>query len=106
MSFVVDTSILVAWFLNEKADPRVEAAFNAITRVQTRAPDLLYYELRNALLVSERRSRCERETGNHRNDRGEGHCCDKGQHKVSTDAVRSARQCLGQEGRREGAVGW
>jgi predicted nucleic acid-binding protein len=57
LSFVVDTSILVAWFLNEKTDPRVEAAFNAITRVQTRAPDLLYYELRNALLVSERRSR-------------------------------------------------
>ena len=57
MSFVVDASILAAWFLNEKADPRVEAAFDTVTRVETRAPILLYYELRNALLVSERRNR-------------------------------------------------
>jgi predicted nucleic acid-binding protein len=57
LSFVVDASILAAWFLNEKADPRVEAAFDTVTRVETRAPILLYYELRNALLVSERRNR-------------------------------------------------
>ena len=57
MSFVVDASILAAWFLNEKTDPRVEAAFDTVTRVETRAPILLYYELRNALLVSERRNR-------------------------------------------------
>ena len=57
MSFVVDASILAAWFLNEKSDPRVEAAFDTVTRVETRAPILLYYELRNALLVSERRNR-------------------------------------------------
>lgn len=57
MSFVIDASILAAWFLNEKSDPRVEAAFDAVTRVETRAPILLYYELRNALLVSERRNR-------------------------------------------------
>ena len=46
-----------AWFLNRKFDPRVEAAFDTVTRVETRAPILLYYELRNALLVSERRNR-------------------------------------------------
>ena len=57
MSFVVDASILAAWFLDEKSDPRVEAAFDTVTRVETRAPILLYYELRNALLVSERRNR-------------------------------------------------
>jgi predicted nucleic acid-binding protein len=57
LSFVVDASILAAWFLNEKTDPRVEAAFDTVTRVETRAPILLYYELRNALLVSERRNR-------------------------------------------------
>ena len=57
MSFVVDASILAAWFLDEKSDPRVEAAFDTLTRVATRAPILMYYELRNALLVSERRNR-------------------------------------------------
>jgi predicted nucleic acid-binding protein len=57
LSLVIDASILVAWFLDEKSDPRVEAAFDTIARVETRAPNLFYYEIRNALLVSERRNR-------------------------------------------------
>jgi predicted nucleic acid-binding protein len=57
LSFVVDASILAAWFLDEKRDPRVEAAFDMAARVETRAPSLLYYEIRNALIVSERRNR-------------------------------------------------
>ena len=57
MSLVIDASILVAWFLEEKSDPRVEAAFDTIARVETLAPSLFYYEIRNALLVSERRNR-------------------------------------------------
>ena len=57
MSLVIDASILVAWFLDEKPDPRVEAAFDTVARVETLAPSLFYYEIRNALLVSERRNR-------------------------------------------------
>lgn len=57
MSLVLDASILVAWFLDEKSDPRVEAAFDTIARVETLAPSLFYHEIRNALLVSERRNR-------------------------------------------------
>ena len=57
MSFIVDASILAAWFLDEKSDRRVEMAFDTVTRVETRAPSLLYYEIRNALLASERRKR-------------------------------------------------
>lgn len=57
MSFVTDASVLAAWFLDEKADPRVEAAFEALSRVEARAPGLFYYEIRNALLMSERRRR-------------------------------------------------
>jgi len=57
LSFVIDASILTAWFLDEKRDPRVEAAFDTATRVETRAPNLLHYEIRNALLISERRNR-------------------------------------------------
>ncbi len=57
MSFVIDASILAAWFLDEKSDPRVEAAFDTVARVETLAPSLFSYEIRNALLVSERRNR-------------------------------------------------
>jgi predicted nucleic acid-binding protein len=57
LSFVVDASILAAWFLDEKRDPRVEAAFDTAARIETRAPNLLYYEIRNALLMGERRNR-------------------------------------------------
>jgi predicted nucleic acid-binding protein len=57
LSFVIDASILAAWFLDEKSDPRVEAAFDMVARVETLAPSLFYYEIRNALLVSERRNR-------------------------------------------------
>jgi predicted nucleic acid-binding protein len=54
---VIDASILVAWFLDERSDPTVEAAFDMVARVETLAPILFYYEIRNALLVSERRNR-------------------------------------------------
>jgi predicted nucleic acid-binding protein len=57
LSLVIDASILVAWFLGEKSDPTVEAAFHIVARVETLAPILFYYEIRNALLVSERRNR-------------------------------------------------
>jgi predicted nucleic acid-binding protein len=54
---VIDASILAAWFLDEKSDPRVETAFDTVARVETLAPSLFYYEIRNALLASERRNR-------------------------------------------------
>ncbi len=57
MSVVIDASVLAAWFLDERRDPRVEAAFDMVARVETRAPNLLYYEIRNALLMGERRKR-------------------------------------------------
>ncbi len=57
MSFVIDASILAAWFLGEKSDSRVETAFDALARIEARAPTLLFYEFRNALLTSERRRR-------------------------------------------------
>jgi predicted nucleic acid-binding protein len=57
LSLVIDASILAAWFLDETSDPRVERAFDTVTRVETRAPSLLTYEIRNALLMSERRNR-------------------------------------------------
>ena len=57
MSFVIDASILAAWFLGEKSDPRIETAIDALARIEACAPTLLFYEIRNALLMSERRRR-------------------------------------------------
>jgi predicted nucleic acid-binding protein len=57
LTLVIDASILAAWFLDEKPDPRVETVFHIVARVETLAPTLFYYEIRNALLVSERRNR-------------------------------------------------
>jgi len=57
LRLVIDASILAAWFLDEKSDPRVEIAFDTVARVETLAPNLFYYEIRNALLVSEQRNR-------------------------------------------------
>jgi len=57
LSFVIDASILAAWFLDEKSDSRVETAIDAMARIQACAPTLLFYEIRNALLMSERRRR-------------------------------------------------
>ena len=57
MSLVIDASIVAAWFLDEKPDPRVEIAFDTVARAETLAPSLFYYEIRNVLLVSERRNR-------------------------------------------------
>jgi predicted nucleic acid-binding protein len=57
LSVVIDASVLAAWLLGEHSDQRVETAFNALTRIEARAPSLLHHEIRNALLVSERRRR-------------------------------------------------
>jgi predicted nucleic acid-binding protein len=57
LSLVIDASIVAAWFLDEKPDPRVEIAFDTVARVETLAPSLFYYEIRNVLLVSELRNR-------------------------------------------------
>lgn len=57
MSFVIDASVLADWFLEDKIDPRVEASIDAMTQVEACAPSLLFFEIRNALLVNERRGR-------------------------------------------------
>ena len=57
MPIVIDCSVLLAWSLAEEED---EAATEAIRRtLETGAvvPQILWYELRNALLVNERRGR-------------------------------------------------
>jgi predicted nucleic acid-binding protein len=55
LSFAIDASILAAWFLEEKIAPRVESAIDSLACVEARAPRFLFLEIRNALLISERR---------------------------------------------------
>jgi predicted nucleic acid-binding protein len=54
---VVDASVVMAWLFAESESPRVAAAFETIRRREAVAPVLLYFEMRNALLLAERRRR-------------------------------------------------
>lgn len=57
MAFVVDASVVAAWFL---PDEDGAVADEALARLETQdavAPDLLSHELRNILLSAERRKR-------------------------------------------------
>ncbi|KDR89701.1 twitching motility protein PilT [Agrobacterium sp. TS43] len=57
MAFVVDASVVAAWFL---PDEDGAVADDALARLETQdafAPDLLSHELRNILLSAERRKR-------------------------------------------------
>lgn len=57
MAFIVDASVVAAWFL---PDEDGAVADDALARLETQdafAPDLLLHELRNILLSAERRRR-------------------------------------------------
>lgn len=57
MSVVIDNSVFMAWCMGEEDDPRV---YNTMQRVADEGgvvPRIWWYELRNALLVNERRGR-------------------------------------------------
>ncbi|MES5097709.1 type II toxin-antitoxin system VapC family toxin [Agrobacterium sp. BA1120] len=61
MPFVVDASIVAAWFLPDETS---DIADNALDRLETDdaiAPDLLSHELRNILLSAEKRKRIDQD---------------------------------------------
>jgi predicted nucleic acid-binding protein len=55
--FVIDASILASWFLDEATDLRVELAVESLSCIGACAHDLFFFEIRNVLLVNERRGR-------------------------------------------------
>ena len=57
----VDASVVMAWLFAEGESPKVAAAFETIRRGEAVAPVLLYFEIRNALLVAECRKRITQE---------------------------------------------
>lgn len=56
MAFVIDASATIAWALRED-DPRAERARVLIETEPALVPALWWFELRNALIVNERRGR-------------------------------------------------
>lgn len=56
MAFVLDASAAIAWALRED-DPRAKAARERVGSENATVPTLWWFELRNALVVNERRGR-------------------------------------------------
>ena len=63
MPFVIDASVALAWAFGEQ-DARAAVAWARMSAEAVKAPGLWWYELRNVLLVGERRGRLsEQQTG-------------------------------------------
>jgi predicted nucleic acid-binding protein len=57
MPFIVDASVAAAWVLPDEDDPQAEAALSLLERDDGLVPDLFWHEVRNTLVVAERRQR-------------------------------------------------
>lgn len=58
MAFVLDASVTASWFLtDEHPSPIAEAALNQLVEGSAAAPSLWWFEVRNLLVVAERRKR-------------------------------------------------
>jgi len=55
--FVLDASIVASWCFPDERHPHADAAFRRIADESATAPALLWFELRNVLLMGERRGR-------------------------------------------------
>lgn len=57
MAFVIDASIVAAFAFEETVNPRVAIAMGSLESSQAFAPNLFFFEIRNLLVVNERRRR-------------------------------------------------
>ena len=55
--FVLDASVVASWCFPDEFAPNAEAALRRIAQEAALAPALLWFELRNVLLMGERRNR-------------------------------------------------
>lgn len=55
--FVIDASVVASWCFSDESHPVAEAAFKAIAHETAIAPTLIWFELRNVLLMAERKNR-------------------------------------------------
>lgn len=59
MAFVLDASVVLGWSLPDEANERADRALARVARDRAVAPTLWWFEVRNALVVNERRGRLE-----------------------------------------------
>jgi predicted nucleic acid-binding protein len=59
MPFVVDASVAACWLSPDELHPVADAAWRRIARDPAFAPGLWWFELRNMLIVNERRGRLD-----------------------------------------------
>ena len=59
MTFIIDASVTMSWYLAEEASPAGKLAFEQLGAVGATAPVLWWFEVRNALVVNERRGRLD-----------------------------------------------
>jgi predicted nucleic acid-binding protein len=59
MPFVVDASVAVCWFSPDERDPIADTAFQLLRFDSVVTSVLWWYELRNVLMVNERRGRLD-----------------------------------------------
>src|SRR5262245_22752405 len=57
MPFVLDASIPACWALQDEEDPRARTAFARMKSDEAVVPGLWWFEIRNILVVNERRKR-------------------------------------------------
>lgn len=55
--FVVDSSVVASWAFRDEEEPAAQSALRLLAGQTAVAPALLWFELRNVLLVGERRKR-------------------------------------------------
>ena len=59
MRFVLDASVTLSWAMRDEDNPLADIAFEYIQTDSSLVPAIWWYEIRNALLISERRGRIE-----------------------------------------------
>ncbi len=59
MTFILDASVTMSWYLAEESAPTARRAFDQLGTAGGTAPVLWWFEVRNALVVNERRGRLD-----------------------------------------------
>lgn len=57
MPFVLDASVTACWLFDDEEHPHAAAALARVRTDEARVPSLWWFEVRNTLLVNERRGR-------------------------------------------------
>lgn len=57
MPLVIDSSVAASWGIPDESSPTAADALELVEKVPCEAPSIFWHELRNVLLVSERRGR-------------------------------------------------